>query len=132
MLGIVPCQQRYENAMAAAPKDAGTPGFTLPVAERGGEGRVELGQAGGESAHLRVNVGGVVADGEVAPGRGGVHDRADDPGRVLVVGDEVQHRQQHDRNGLAEVECLRCLGQDGVGVPDVGLDVAGCSLQADS
>jgi hypothetical protein len=80
MLGIVPFQQRHENhGFLATPPHSGA-----AYAPGSGSGRrVELGQAGRERAHLRVDVGGVVADREVAPGRHGVHDLADDPGRIL-------------------------------------------------
>jgi hypothetical protein len=53
---------------------------------------------------------GDVAHDQVAARRDRVPDRGDDPGRIVLVGDEMQDRQEDHRNRPAEVEMVRDLG----------------------
>jgi hypothetical protein len=84
-------------------------------------------EVGGDAARPRglgfgLDVAGGDGDGEVASGRGGVHQAGDD--RVRVV-DRVQDGQQHDRDRLAEVQRLGCPREDRVRVAGVGVQVGG-------
>ena len=99
----------------------------------------DLGVGAGRHRHRRLVVvrgrgGGYLLGGEVG---GQVRDRqvsSRAPARrpvlatiaagVGAVRDEVQHRKEQDRDGLGEVQGLGGLGQDGVGVAQVGFDVA--------
>jgi hypothetical protein len=69
-------------------------------------------------------VGGDVGDREVAAGGQAVGDARDDAPGVVRVGDEVQHRDQQDRDRLGEVDDLADgrAGQQVPGEPDVRLD----------
>src|SRR3954465_15927386 len=74
-------------------------------------------------------VGGVRED-QVAAGRHGVQQRADGVVGDRVVGDEMQYRNQHQRHRLGGVERVvqGRVGQDAVGVGQVGLQVGGLAL----
>ena len=50
-------------------------------------------------------VGGQVRDSQIAARCQLAGQRGDDPGRVVGVGDEMQHRQQQHRRGPIEIQC---------------------------
>jgi hypothetical protein len=68
--------------------------------------------------------------GKVAAGRQGVEQGGDDLPRLILVGDEMQHRDQHQADRLTEVENLaqHRVVQDGGGVAQVSLDVGGAAF----
>jgi hypothetical protein len=105
-------------------KNRAVPG---PVPERGRVGHplvVHLYRL----APVGVEVVGRVRDHQVAAGRQPGDQPGHQPGRVLLVGDELQDRQQHQGHRPAEVQCPGRSGQDGVRVVQVGLDVVARTL----
>jgi hypothetical protein len=67
---------------------------------------------------------------DVAARRQGVDQGRDDLGGLLVVGDHVQDRDQHERDRLGEVQDVagHRVVQDGGGVAQVGVDIGGAPL----
>jgi hypothetical protein len=67
---------------------------------------------------------------QVAARRQRVDQRRDDPRGLELVGDEVQDRDQHQRDRLAEVQDLpdRRIGQDRLRVSQIGMDVGRAAL----
>ncbi len=78
----------------------------------------------------RVVVAGRVRQREVAAGRQFVDEPADDAVRVVSVVDEVEDRDEGERDGLRQVEGVAQLegGQDALGFADVGVEVGGAAL----
>jgi hypothetical protein len=76
-----------------------------------------------------VDVDGGRGDRQVAAGRQRCHQPGHDGPRVLVVLDQVQHPDQHERRRLAEIEHVRRLGQDRPRIAQVGPQVAGRALR---
>jgi hypothetical protein len=72
-------------------------------------------------------VGDQVRGGEITARRQGGGQGGEDLRRAELVRDEVQDRDQDQRDGLAEVEHLahHGRGQDGFGIAQVGVDVGG-------
>src|SRR4029077_11119689 len=79
---------------------------------------------------LGRDVAGRVGDGQVAAGRDGAEQPGHDPPGLLEVGDVVQDGQEHDRDGLAEVQGAARLLEDLVRVPQVGVEVRGDARRA--
>jgi AcrR family transcriptional regulator len=76
---------------------------------------------------LRRDVGGD----EVASRRQGVEQGREELGGLLLVGDHVQDRDEHERDRLGEVEDIagHRVVQDSGGVAQVGVDIGGAALR---
>jgi spermidine/putrescine transport system ATP-binding protein len=72
---------------------------------------------------LLVDVGGHVGQRQVAAARRRAGQRGHDAVGVVLVAHQVQHRHEHDRHRLAEVQRPGRPGQDQVGVAQVGVDM---------
>src|SRR5690606_5169713 len=90
---------------------------------QGDSGGLEL--LGGRFRLLGGEVGRRVGDHQVAAGGQPVHQPGDQVVRAVLVGDEVQQRDQGQRDGPAEVVDLPRGVQDGVRVAHVRLEVLG-------
>jgi hypothetical protein len=68
-----------------------------------------------------------MGDREVATGGDRIAQRCHAPERIGIVADELQHTEQQHRDRLVEVDQLAHLrvGQDDIGVADIGLDDGG-------
>src|SRR5690606_26850369 len=73
---------------------------------------------------------GAVGDDEVAAGGEPGEQPPDDRAGLVVVGDVAEDVQQHQPDGLVEVERPAGLGEDPLGFAYVGVDVAGGALRA--
>jgi hypothetical protein len=81
------------------------------------------------SAICTADVAGRVRQHQVACGRQGAHQLGHDAVRVVIVGDQVQDDQQHQRHRRAEVQGPRRGPHDGRGVPQVRLHVVARTLR---
>jgi hypothetical protein len=62
---------------------------------------------------------------QITPRRRRLHQRGHELARIILIRDAVQHADQHDRDGLAEVQGAGRRGQDRPDVAQVGVDVVG-------
>jgi MFS family permease len=85
-----------------------------------------------KGGHGRIVLSGDVRGDEEAAGRQGVKQRREDLGGLPLIRDVVQDGDEHQRDGLAEVEHLpgHRVGQDGRGLTQVGLDVSGAAIRS--
>lgn len=67
---------------------------------------------------------------QVAAAGDGLHQPADDAGRVVTVPDAVQDAQRQDSHRLAEVQRLGGLAEDGLRVTQIGLEEGDGTLRA--
>ncbi|SNQ49285.1 hypothetical protein FRACA_3160004 [Frankia canadensis] len=107
------------------------PGDLLPAAQLHRDAPVPVGLRR-LPVRRRVEVGGRMGEGEVAAGGQGVEQGADDAERVLVVGEEVQDRDDRQGDRLGQVERVAQLGrgEDRLDVVQVRVEVGGAAAGA--
>jgi hypothetical protein len=64
-----------------------------------------------------------VTDDQVAAGWQGIHERRDDAVRVVLVGNQLEDAEHHQRDRTGQVQDLRRVGEDPLGDARIGVEV---------